>query len=98
MWIVKRILYCPEFRRLVLDFKGLYFVFRPWEFRRIRLQLSRIMTCPPSRAGLEKGERIRIRDSSDRNSLELGLPELEELMKLMDSGMDILHCHTGYHT
>jgi hypothetical protein len=85
-----RILYCPEFRRVVLDFKGVWFVFRLWEFERLRLRLTSLANCPFSRGHLERGEEIRIRDAGGRNSMQLRLEELDDLIELMQEAAHIL--------
>lgn len=78
-----RVLYCSEFGRMVLDFKGCYFVFRPCEFQRFLHHFSNMVTCPWSHARLKEGEEIHVRDAAGRNVLVLHLSDLQELVDLM---------------
>lgn len=80
-----RILYCPEFRRVVVDFKGLYLVFRVWEFERVQRHFSGMVSCPFSKARLKSGEELHVRDAAGPNSLVLDLAELEDLVELMEA-------------
>lgn len=80
-----RILHCPGIGRLVVDFKGCYFVFRYFEFQRFRHHFSRMISCPWSRCRLQEGEQITVRDSLCRNTLTLEFPEVEELANLMET-------------
>jgi hypothetical protein len=85
-----RILRCPGIGRLVLDFQGSFFVFRPYEFQRFRRHFSRLVSCPWSRCRLQEGEQITVRDALGRNTLTLAFPEVEELADLMETAALLL--------
>jgi hypothetical protein len=80
-----RILHCPGIGRLVLDFQGSYFIFRPREFQRFRHHFSRLVSCSWSRCRLQEGEQISVQDSLGRNSLILEYPEVRELAELLET-------------
>lgn len=80
-----RILHCPGIGRLLVDFKGCYFVFRPREFQRLRHHFSRTISCPWSRCRLQEGEQITVRDSLGRNTLTLDFTDVVELADLMET-------------
>lgn len=85
-----RVLHCPGIGRLVLDFKGSYFIFRPHEFQRFRHHFTRMVSCSWSRCRLQDGEQITIQDSVGRNTLTLAFPEVEELADLMETAAILL--------
>lgn len=85
-----RVLHCPGLGRLVVDFKGSYFVFRPCEFQRFRYHFTRMVACPWSRCQLQAGEQIAVRDSAGRNTLTLNFSEVEELADLMEAAALLL--------
>lgn len=80
-----RILHCPGIGRLVLDFRGSYFVFRPCEFQRFRHHFARMVSCPWSRCQLQEGEQVTVRDSLGRNTLTLDFIDVVELADLMET-------------
>lgn len=78
-----QVFHCPEFRRLVIDFKGAYLVFRTWEAVRLQEKLSRLAGCIWSRSRLEDAE-FQLTDAFGLKSLTLNLSDLMELSELMD--------------
>lgn len=80
-----RIFHCPEFGRVVIDFRGIYLVLRVREFEQLREQFRSLRECGRLRSRIEGGERIRLRDAVDGTVLLLGLQEIEDLWELMGS-------------
>jgi hypothetical protein len=85
-----KVLFCREYGRLVVDFQGLYFVFRPWEFQRFRHHFTQMLTCPMSRSRLQAGDCIHVRDSLGHNALTLRLTEVEELAALLEAAAPMM--------
>lgn len=81
-----RIHHCPEFRRIVIDFMGVYLVLREDELLRLQKYFTRLAGCSWSRSRIERGERIRLQGSLGEPTLMLGLAEVEELTELMATG------------
>lgn len=78
-----QVFHCPEFRRLVIEFKGAYLVFRTGELFRFQRKLSQLAGCSWSRSRLEEDE-FQITDAVGLKSLTLNLADLMGLAELMD--------------
>jgi hypothetical protein len=85
-----KIYHCREFGRFVIDFKGCYFVLRPWEFRCLQRRITRMLSCAWSRFQLEQGESIRLQNTLGSKTLTLAYPDVVELAELIKAASPIM--------